>query len=189
MGFESLNMGIKTVEALQAIHRGLQIPEDYVDTCGLPFCAEPDELAAAGADVFGRPAQLEPTALRGWQRMQQAAAAAGVDLHLVSAFRSIDYQAQLLARKLASGRSLQDVLSVNAAPGFSEHHTGRAIDIGTSGCPPLEEEFDQTQAFRWLSEHAKEFGFLLSYPKGSSGIICYEPWHWCFHLDKCAAKR
>lgn len=177
-------MAIKTTEALAAIHRRLQIPDDYIANCGLPFCAEPDELASAGPDIFGRPAQLQPAALQSWQQMQQAAAAAGVELHLVSAFRSIDYQADLLARKLAAGRSLQDVLSVNAAPGFSEHHTGRAIDIGTPGCPPLEQEFDQTQAFRWLSEHAKEFGFLLSYPEGSSGIICYEPWHWCFHLDK-----
>lgn len=180
-------MGIKTIEALRAVHRRLQIPDDYMDVCGLPFCAEPEQLAAAGPDVFGRPAQLEPRALKAWQQMQQAAAVAGVELHLVSAFRSIDYQAALLERKLSAGRSLADVLSVNAAPGFSEHHTGRAIDIGTPGCPPLEEEFDQTQAFRWLSEHAKEFGFLLSYPRGSSGIINYEPWHWCFHLDKWPA--
>ncbi|WP_058022284.1 M15 family metallopeptidase [Pseudohongiella spirulinae] len=174
-------MAIKTIEDLRVIHRRLQIPDEYIDICGLPFCPEPEELAAAGPDVFGRPALLEPQALRSWQQMRQAAAQDSVELHLVSAYRSIDYQAEVLARKVASGRSMEDVLTVNAAPGFSEHHSGRAIDIGTPGCPPLEEEFDQTQAFRWLSKHAKDFGFLLSYPKGSSGIINYEPWHWCFH--------
>jgi D-alanyl-D-alanine carboxypeptidase len=67
---------------------------------------------------------------------------------------------------------------VNAAPGHSEHHTGRAVDIATPGSRPLTEEFEQTDAFRWLSSRAVEFGFSLTYPRDNPWGIAYEPWHW-----------
>jgi D-alanyl-D-alanine carboxypeptidase len=73
---------------------------------------------------------------------------------------------------------LQEILKVNAAPGFSEHHSGRAIDIGTPGQPPAEESFEHTAAYAWLDAHAEQFGFRLSYPRGNSHGISYEPWHW-----------
>ena len=69
-------------------------------------------------------------------------------------------------------------LPIFAAPGFSEHHTGRALDIGTPGFVDLEENFETTAAFAWLQVHAEEFGFTLSYPKGGTRGIGYEPWHW-----------
>ena len=67
-----------------------------------------------------------------------------------------------------------------AAPGCSEHHTGRAIDIGSPGNEALEEDFALTPAFRWLEQHAGNHGFILTYPQGASHGIGYEPWHWCF---------
>jgi len=69
--------------------------------------------------------------------MKLAAEDTGVALLLISAFRDIDYQHDLIARKVREGRTIEEVLTVNAAPGFSEHHTGRALDIGTTGCDPL----------------------------------------------------
>ncbi|HEY4990089.1 MAG TPA: D-alanyl-D-alanine carboxypeptidase family protein, partial [Opitutaceae bacterium] len=69
---------------------------------------------------------------------------------------------------------------VNAAPGYSEHHTGRAVDIGVPDEPPLEEGFALTQAFSWLTAHAREFGFALSYACGNPQGIAYEPWHWLY---------
>jgi D-alanyl-D-alanine carboxypeptidase len=187
MTIKSFDMAIKTIADLQALHTELGIPVDYAQTSGLAYHEEPAELVDAGVDFFGRPAQLAPAAHAAWLALQSAAAADGVILQLVSAFRSVVYQADMIARKLAGGRTLADVLAYNAAPGYSEHHTGRAIDIGTPGCAALEVEFDQTQAFEWLCRHADEFGFLLSYPKDTVGIIQYEPWHWCFHPDKIAA--
>ncbi|MEO8102521.1 MAG: D-alanyl-D-alanine carboxypeptidase family protein, partial [Betaproteobacteria bacterium] len=47
--------------------------------------------------------------------------------------------------------------------------------------PELEVEFENTAAFRWLTGHAAEFGFRLSYPRGNTAGYQYEPWHWCFH--------
>ena len=63
-------------------------------------------------------------------------------------------------------------------PGFSEHHTGRALDLSTPGSEPLSEAFDQTAAFDWLNTHARRFEFSMSYPRNNTTGINYEPWHW-----------
>ena len=59
----------------------------------------------------------------------------------------IDYQRQIWERKLAAGESVEQILRVSAPPGYSEHHTGRAIDLTAPGCPPVTEEFETTSAF------------------------------------------
>ena len=102
-------------------------------------------------------------------------------LQLVSAFRSVDYQKQIIQRKVAAGQSWEQILRVSALPGFSEHHTGRTNDVTTPGCKPLTEEFEQTTAFHWLTRHAGEFRFVMTYPRGNKLGIAYEPWHWTFH--------
>ncbi|HIE5651183.1 TPA: M15 family metallopeptidase, partial [Stenotrophomonas maltophilia] len=78
------------------------------------------------------------------------------------------------------GLSVAEILKVNAAPGFSEHHSGHALDIGTPGDAPAEESFERTDAFAWLQAHARGHGFHLSYPRGNPHGIVYEPWHWCW---------
>ncbi len=140
----------------------------------------PERLVATEADCFGRPQRLHPVAFRAWTEMKQAAAAAGIELLLVSAFRSPRYQHDLIARKLARGQSLEQILAVNAAPGYSEHHTGRAVDVGTLDCEHLDVEFENTAAFRWLAGNAARHSFFMSYPRGNELGIAYEPWHWCY---------
>ena len=145
---------------------------------GLPAFAEARRLAFAGLGTDGRDKFLAPAAAAAWQRMQRAARARGVELLLVSAFRSYDFQTKLLRDKLARGMTLAEILRVNAPTGYSEHHTGRAIDIGTPGCPPLEEKFEETAAFRWLAANARRHGFAMSYPRDNAQGYVYEPWHW-----------
>ncbi|HVF34749.1 MAG TPA: M15 family metallopeptidase, partial [Candidatus Saccharimonadia bacterium] len=154
---------------------------------GLPRTREPALLAFAGTDIHGRAQWLESDAAAAWRRMQRAAVADGVSLQLVSAFRSIAYQSGIFARKLARGESLDAILRVNAAPGYSEHHGGRALDLATPGYPALEEPFEQSPAFAWLRANAQRFGFVLSYPRGNPHGIAYEPWHWRF--DPASAAR
>jgi D-alanyl-D-alanine carboxypeptidase len=112
--------------------------------------------------------------------MRNAAREAGVELQAVSAFRSAKYQMEILQKKLDRGVPVQDILKVSAAPGYSEHHGGRALDITTPGFPHLEEEFESSAAFVWLLKHAPAFGFRLSFPRGNRHGLAYEPWHWCF---------
>ncbi|WP_313435372.1 D-alanyl-D-alanine carboxypeptidase family protein [Stenotrophomonas sp.] len=152
----------------------------YAADSGLPLEAEPCVLHLAGRDRFGRPLWLRRGAAQGWRRMRQHAARDGVALDAISGFRSHAYQLGIFERKLARGLSVAEILKVNAAPGFSEHHSGHALDIGTPGDAPAEETFEATGAFAWLQVHAGGHGFALSYPRDNPHGIVYEPWHWCW---------
>lgn len=140
---------------------------------------EEQELQIIGQDVFGREVRLTHDAAKAWESISHASEQAGVRLLLLSGFRSIQRQAEIVKRKLDAGILFEEILQVSAYPGFSEHHTGRAIDIGSPHCEHFTESFEQTAEFTWLCEHASEFGFLLSYPRGNRHGISYEPWHWC----------
>lgn len=166
----------------------LPLPRDYASRTGLPRHAEPALLVDAGRDAFGRRAWLQPAAARDWRRMRAAAAADGVTLQLVSAFRHAAYQTRLFERKLARGATIEQILGVNAAPGYSEHHSGRAIDVTTPGCAPAEEAFEDTDAFAWLQRNAARHGFRLSYPRGNPHGVVYEPWHW-YHVGVDGTPR
>ena len=112
--------------------------------------------------------------------MQAAAVRDGLTLLPLSAFRSVARQTVIIRRKLAAGQPITDILRVNAAPGCSEHHTGRALDLGSTQAMRLTTAFARTREFRWLKRNAATFGFHLSYPRGNRQGIAYEPWHWCW---------
>src|SRR5690606_5611425 len=150
----------------------------YAGRTGLVLVAEPAWLAFAGSDRFGRPLWLHVDAARAWRNLRDAALRDGIVLESISAYRSHDYQLGIFERKRARGQDLEDILTVNAAPGYSEHHSGFALDIGTPGEPPAEESFEGTPAFDWLCRHAGEHGFAMSYPRDNPHGIVYEPWHW-----------
>lgn len=150
----------------------------YAESTGLVLEAEPDRLAYAGRDRYRRPLWLTAAAARQWQRMRMAAAAQGVAMDAISGYRSHDYQLGIFERKFARGQTLAQILAVNAAPGYSEHHGGEALDIGAPDQAPAEESFENSAAFAWLQAHAGDFGFSLSYPRDNPHGIIYEPWHW-----------
>ena len=165
-------------ERIEQHLRELGISVSYAADRDLPLCTEPPDVVLVGLDIFGRARHLEPAAAQEWARMRDAAKADGIELLLVSAFRSVDYQRAIIDRKLAQGIPLEDILRITAAPGYSEHHTGRAVDIATRGCAPLTEAFDATDAFAWLTANAGRFGFSMTYPRNNRHGIVYEPWHW-----------
>lgn len=167
-------------DACLAAAHALGLPRDYGRTRGLRRVREPARLSFIGNDVHGRPQWLTPRAARAWTALREAATQAGIDLQVVSAFRSIEYQLGIVRRKLERGQSVEQILAVSAAPGYSEHHSGRALDVTTPGFEPLEEEFGRSGAFAWLSTNAQRFNFHLSFPRGNAHGIAYEPWHWCW---------
>jgi len=169
---------------IRALHTALGIPADYAQRHRLPLQREARSLVSVGPDIYGREQRLLAPAARAWQSMVPAAAAAGVELQLVSAYRSVSYQEGILRRKLEQGQVIDDVLQVSAAPGFSEHHSGRAVDVTTPGFPVLEEPFEESAAFAWLGEHAARFGFSMSFPRGNPHGVAYEPWHWAWWGDR-----
>ena len=148
---------------------------------GLPRHEECTELIFADFGIEGRKYLLRPDAADAWHAMKAAAATDGISLIVASAFRSVARQVELIEKKLDEGQSIEQILTYMAPPGYSEHHSGRAIDIVTPACPKLEEWFDTTTAFAWLTEHAANYRFTLSLPRGNSLGFVYEPWHWCYH--------
>lgn len=165
-------------ESYQKLHRDLGIPADYAVLRKLPYYAEATTLVEVGPNLVGRMQRLAPEAADKWRLMVSAAAQDGVRLLIVSGFRSFDYQAQLIRKKLEAGQTIGEILVVNAAPGFSQHHTGTAVDVASPGSRPLTEEFEESEAFHWLSENAARFGFSMTYPRGNRWGFVYEPWHW-----------
>lgn len=154
--------------------------EGYAARTGLALAAEPGWLALADFDRWQRPLWLHIDAARAWRHLRGAARADGVMLEAISGYRSHDYQLGIFERKLARGLAVEEILAVNAAPGFSEHHSGLALDIGTAGEPPAEDAFERTPAFAWLRDNADGYGFSMSYPRDNPHGIVYEPWHWRF---------
>ncbi|MEN9224879.1 MAG: D-alanyl-D-alanine carboxypeptidase family protein [Thermostichus sp. HHBFW_bins_43] len=145
-----------------------------------------ESLQVVGA-YHGREIRLRQAAAESYRRMAEAAQAAGIRLVPISGFRSIADQ-EYLFFQLAQARALrpEERAAVSAPPGYSEHHTGYAIDIGDAGFPQFDtqEGFESTPAFRWLESNAARFGFELSFPRGNPQGVSYEPWHWRFVGDR-----
>ena len=163
---------------LRELHAELGIPDDYGVDGGPPAFEEAVELVEVGPNLVGKMQRLTPGTAERWHDMVAGAGRDGIRLLIVSGFRSIDYQARLIRKKITAGQSIDEILAVNAAPGHSEHHTGRAVDIATPGSRPLTEEFEATEAFAWLVENAESFGFSMTYPRDNPWGFVYEPWHW-----------
>lgn len=151
-----------------------------------------DDYAPQLQTVAGSEKQLERHAAQALEELLAAAAQAGVPCHVVSGYRSVAYQRGLFARRVQ--RCLNEGLSAAQAdaeaarwvarPGASEHALGLAVDLVSNDWylhhDDLTEAFEQTAQFRWLQQHAAEYGFILRYPKGREAVtgVHYEPWHY-----------
>jgi D-alanyl-D-alanine carboxypeptidase len=166
----------------------LRIPRDYGRNPRRPKFREAVTLEEVEPNLVGTMQRLAPETATAWREMKRSAAGAGVQLLLVSGFRSVRHQADIIRRKLAAGQSIDAILAVNAAPGYSEHHTGRAVDIATPGTRPLTAEFDASPAFQWLKVHAASFAFHMPYGHDNRFGFEYEPWHWS-QVDTLERRR
>jgi len=131
--------------------------------------------------------QMREAAAERMTELLQAARRDNIQLELLSGFRSVDNQnAIFFERKAERGQRAAERASVSAPPGYSEHHTGYAIDVGDGREPNthLTEEFEDTAAFEWMEANAARFGFELSFPRNNPQGVSYEPWHWRFVGDR-----
>lgn len=181
MGGQHSDIKASFADYVTAVCSRLGIPEDYGLLRCLPLQPECSQPVSIGMDVFEREQFMLQGAASAWIAMQTAALQDQIELQIVSAFRPVDYQAGIIRRKLDAGLCIEDILKVSAAPGYSEHHSGRALDITAPGFDVLEEVFEQSPAFAWLQTHASRFEFRLSYPRGNPHAVAYEPWHWYWH--------
>lgn len=125
--------------------------------------------------------RLHGDAAAAFLAMQRDAAAAGVQLRLLSAFRDRETQHNLFFPVMVErSQRPEERARVSAPPGYSEHHTGYALDLGDARHPELDLDasFDQSAAFAWLQQHASRYHFRLSFPADNRQGVAYEPWHW-----------
>ena len=112
--------------------------------------------------------------------MREEAKKDGIYLVFLSGYRSINLQNDIFySLKSIRNQEAVERARVSAPPGYSEHSTGFAIDIGdaTQRETDFETEFENTNAFKWLLKNAPKFHFKLSFNKNNK-YIDYEPWHW-----------
>ena len=146
--------------------------------------APPESLRPIVADGS---IQLREAAAESLLALLRASRADGVNILPLSGFRSIEDQEYLFFDiKAEQGERAAERAEVSAPPGYSEHHTGYAVDLGDGDRPEthLQEEFERTAAFRWLRRNSAYYSFELSFPRNNPQGISYEPWHWRFVGDR-----
>ncbi len=147
----------------------------------LPESYTPPDLVLTSEAGLSPDYKLRSLVIEPLKNLLQAAKAAGYGLELQSAYRSYSYQ-KTTFESWVDKEGEAAALKSSARPGHSEHQLGTSVDFREIGgkAPWDLEDFAQTPGGAWLAEHAWEYGFIMSYPKGQSSITCYiyEPWHY-----------
>ncbi len=158
-------------ELLKKYSKVYFLNEHYVPSSLIDIPAE----YARGTD---RKLQFHGSAWSDMKAMLDDSNAEGLNLRIASAYRSYGTQTTLKAAyKVTYGTTAANKFS--AEQGYSEHQLGTTADLTTAKTGSLTTAFDTTPEFKWLSAHAYEYGFILSYPKNNNYYV-YEPWHWRF---------
>jgi len=154
--------------------------------------ADPNRLVNAGMFVRGtyeRSEQLDQEADAAFQQMKSAAAMQGVQLMIISGFRNISDQSVLFEKQIARRGNEREAARSSAPPGYSEHHTGYALDIADKKSDTdLKVAFEDTAGYEWLVANAQQYYFEQSFPYKNKQGINYEPWHWRYVGSSRASK-
>ena len=127
-----------------------------------------------------------------FKEMQFLAAERGISLQLLSGYRSIELQRDIFyENKSIRNQTAVERSRDSAPPGYSEHSTGYAIDVGDGNYPNthFEVEFEQTPAFKFIKSFASKYHFVLSFPPNNKQGVTYEPWHWRFEGTVNALRK
>lgn len=117
---------------------------------------------------------VDKTLYENFKLMADDARKNGLNIYIASGYRSYDYQ-NVLYNQYVSRDGKENADTYSARPGHSEHQTGLAIDLND-----ISDTFGNTNEFKWLSENAYKYGFILRYPKDYINLTgyVYEPWHY-----------
>lgn len=145
--------------------------------------ADANQMIIVGSYATGTEQRFEglhPEAAQALMKMIYAAREEGVWIIPVSGFRTIEQQQKLFDNQIKRLGSVEKAAKISAPPGHSEHHTGFAVDVADGKLPKqdLTLAFAKTEAYRWLTVHASQFGFELSFPANNPQGVSFEPWHW-----------
>ncbi len=153
------------------VNRDYILPEDFGVELAPCITDDPDSL------------KLDYRVAPHYNEMYLAALEDGIELVPVSGYRSVERQQRNFENKIdkylnqgyGKIEATQMAATIILPPGTSEHNAGLAMDICS-----LEQNFEETEEFKWLSENAADYGFIMRYPEDKQDItkIIYEPWHW-----------
>lgn len=131
------------------------------------------------------PQYLRKEAYDAFVKMHQDAKQLGLNITAYGTYRSIETQHWIWNNAVNSGRTIEDVDSLNARGGHSEHHTGLAVDVIKNNY-----SVEETKEFEWYRENAHKYGFIIRYPKDMESITGYkyEPWHLRYVSPEIAAE-
>ncbi len=118
---------------------------------------------------------VDSAARNAFVKMAESGKKDSVSLIADSGYRSAGYQAKIISNRLASGDKFADIIRYVAPPGYSEHETGRVVDL-----VPSDPSFGRTKAYQWLQKNAAQFGFYETFANDSTGMMPWEPWHWVY---------
>ncbi|QWX84288.1 M15 family metallopeptidase [Cellulophaga sp. HaHaR_3_176] len=155
-------------------------------------------MGKADIDLYGKGYSLRKEAHEAFVEMRKAAYTGGVDLKIVSSFRSFDRQQLIFERKFQKYtdggmlplKAIEKIIEYSTIPGTSRHHWGTDIDVidgyqKVSGDVLVPSKYGEGQPFenfkKWMDENAEKFGFHLVYtdhPKRRG--FKYEPWHYSY---------
>ncbi len=142
------------------VNKYYKVPDDYAPT---------DLVTVDGQ-------RLREEAATAFKRMRNDASGQGLKIRAVSGYRTVEYQRGLYNRYLSSD-SQENVDRYSARPGYSEHHTGLAVDVfgSTDGL----RQFVNTPELPWVRDNCYKYGFIIRYLEGTEDITGYEsePWH------------
>jgi zinc D-Ala-D-Ala carboxypeptidase len=136
---------------------------------------ESDVVAVNDAPGGNGDAKLGTEAAAKWKEMVAAAKEKGINLGVFSGFRSVGTQTTIVQGKIDKGFTAEKILSASAPPGYSQHQTGRGVDINA-----IDTSFGTTPAYTWLTANALKYGYSNTYPKGNKAGADWEPWHWFY---------
>lgn len=179
----NVNLPKKDNPYLVLVNKQHKLPDDWLDRITL----------VTSHDPWGGEVLIEETTLKQFEKLQAALLDRGIDIYLDSVYRSVDNQVALwnyFEQEYGEDYCKQYV----AVPGYSEHHTGLAVDI----CITVDGEYNndndvmlaQTDLFNEIHTLMPQFGFILRYPKGKEDITGYpyEPWHFRYVGPKVAQE-
>ncbi len=147
-------------------------------------------IASYAQNEYQRFERLAPEAALALMKLIYAARDDGVWIVPVSGFRDLASQDKLFKKQIEKRGSVAEAAKLSAPPGYSEHHTGYALDLSDGNIPKKDITYElvNTPAFQWLIRRGKDFGFEMSFPENNPQGVSYEPWHWRFIGSPAAIK-
>lgn len=144
------------------------------------FAETPSHRRVNVGKYYHRTEYLDKETAQAFATMKTDAKAEGIELVLMSGFRTISAQKKLFDKQIQKRGSKEAAARLSAPPGHSEHHTGYAVDIGDGKQPQADFkfQFESTQAYNWLFNNAYRYGFELSFRRNNAQGVSFEPWHW-----------